>query len=574
MRYDKVIKNGLIVDGTRNQRFRGDIGIKGGNIAELGYIDALEADEVIDAEGLIVAPGFIDLHTHYDSQLYWDPYCTLSGWHGVTSVVIGNCGFGFAPMKPELRERAMLTMTRVEAIPLASMKKGMPWDWVTFPEFLDSVDRAPKAVNILPYVPVGPLLIWVLGFEDAKAGRMPTNAEHAEICRLLDEAMDAGACGWSAQRMQPESGVAVQNDFDGTPMVTDVMHDETCIELAKVLARRNDGFMQMSLFTGEQEHRHFHFEQLAQIARRPILMNTLSGFDADPRVHREELAWIESCRERGLLVIPQGNTVEAGFTFTFEEWNMWDDVPVWREATTGTIEQRKAKLSNPSIRSRLKESKQPSLGNIDDVVLVGPKLEKNKEFIDHRIALLAQKTGKHPVDALLDIVTEENLKTVCYQPAINRNIEFLRELAAYPWLVFGVSDGGAHTRFLTTGRYPTETITKVVREHAMLTLEEVHWRLSALPARVAGFKDRGMLIPGMSADIVIYDFDHLKVLDEEILHDQPGNEWRRVQRASGYRYVLVNGEITIRDDEETKTYSGRLLRGGEKRASAEQMMAG
>ena len=160
--YDIQIKGGTIVDGTRVPRYRGDVWIKDGKVAQLGGRAPGFAKKVIDASGLIVAPGFVDLHTHYDAQLFWDPYCSISSWHGVTSVVIGNCGFGFAPVHPESRDRAMLTMTRVEAIPYASMKAGMPWDWTTFPEFLDSVDRRPKAVNILPYVPVSPLLTWVM----------------------------------------------------------------------------------------------------------------------------------------------------------------------------------------------------------------------------------------------------------------------------------------------------------------------------------------------------------------------------------------------------------------------------
>src|SRR6202166_1770329 len=200
--FDTVIKGGMIIDGTRLPRFRGDIGIKDGRIAKFGRLKAHEGATVIDAGGLIVAPGFIDLHTHYDAQLFWDPYCSISSWHGVTSIVIGNCGFGFAPVRPEARERAMLTMTRVEAIPFLAMKAGMPWDWITFPEFLDSVERRPKAVNILPYMPVSPLLTWVMGLEEAKR-RPPTEREEREICRLLDEAMDVGACGWSAQRLDP-----------------------------------------------------------------------------------------------------------------------------------------------------------------------------------------------------------------------------------------------------------------------------------------------------------------------------------------------------------------------------------
>jgi len=172
--FDTVIKGGIVVDGTGRGRRRADIGIKDGVIAEIGRIPDHEGDEVLDATGMIVAPGFIDLHTHYDAQLFWDPYCTLSGWHGVTSVVIGNCGFGFAPVQPDFRERAMLTMVRTEAIPLASMKAGMPWDWVTFPEYLDSVECTPKAVNIKPFLPMNPVMIEAMGFE--RAGTHGTTA--------------------------------------------------------------------------------------------------------------------------------------------------------------------------------------------------------------------------------------------------------------------------------------------------------------------------------------------------------------------------------------------------------------
>src|SRR4051794_1790984 len=210
--YDIIIQGGTIVDGTRTPRYVTDIGIKDGKIAQIGGLKGKTADRVLNAAGRIVAPGFVDLHTHYDAQIFWDPYCTLSGWHGVTSVIIGNCGFGFAPVQPEMRERMMLSMTRVEAIPLASMREGLPWDWVTYPEFLDSLDRLPKGVNVLPYVPLGPLLVQVLGLDGAKSGRVPTPAELAELKALLNEGMDAGGCGWSAQRLPPQGGMANQRD--------------------------------------------------------------------------------------------------------------------------------------------------------------------------------------------------------------------------------------------------------------------------------------------------------------------------------------------------------------------------
>ena len=267
--FDWVIKNGTIVDGLRMPRFRGDIGVAGGVVAAIGQLDASEANRVIDATGHVVAPGFVDLHTHYDAQIFWDPWCTISGWHGVTSVAIGNCGFGFAPVAPELRERSMLSMTRNEAVSLAAMRAGMPWDWETFPEFLDSLERTPKAVNLLTYMPLNPLLVWVMGLERAKAGELPTPAETAELCRLFEEAMDAGACGFSMQRLLPDSGSDIQRDHDGSPMVTDVMHHETCLELARVLGRRNEGFIQMTLYSADRERDLREYEELAAVSGRP-----------------------------------------------------------------------------------------------------------------------------------------------------------------------------------------------------------------------------------------------------------------------------------------------------------------
>ena len=561
--YDIVIKNGLIFDGARVPRYRGDIAIRDGVIVEIGRIDEAGAARVIDAEGLHVAPGFIDLHTHYDAQLFWDPYCTLSGWHGVTSVVIGNCGFGFAPVAPEMRERAMLSMTRVEAIPFASMQQGMPWDWVSFPEYLDSVERTPKAMNILPYVPVAPLLISVLGFEDAKAGRLPTEAEHAELCRLFEEALEAGAHGWSAQRLLPDGPSAVQLDYDGTPMVTDVMHDATCEALAGVLGKRNQGFMQMTISSGSIEHDRGHMERLATLSGRPLLWNVVQAYDHKPDVHRAGLKWLASCRERGIRVYGQGVTTDAGFAFTFEDWNLWDDRPAWREATLGSVEERLAKLSDGARRPSLRGQVPLTVtGPIKDIVVTGPRTAETERWKDHTIGQVAETLGKHPVDAMLDIAVADGLRTEFFAAPPNVSLANLKDIIDDPYVLFGVSDGGAHTKFFTAGRYPTETLCRLVREHAMLSLEEAHWRLSALPATLAGFENRGVLRPGAPADIVVYDYDKLSVLPSEIVHDLPGGVWRRVQRARGYRYILVNGAVTIEDDRETNVFSGRLLRHG------------
>jgi len=561
--FDVIVKDGIVVDGTGTQRYRADVGICGGRIAKMGRLRSSDGARVLDASGMVVAPGFIDLHTHYDAQLYWDPYLSLSGWHGVTSVVIGNCGFGFAPMRPEMRERSMLTMTRVEAIPYESMRRGLPWDWVTYPEFLDSVDRQPKAVNVLPYVPVAPLLIWVMGFERAKAGELPTPAEHAELRALLHQAMDAGGCGWSAQRLHPDGPGAVQRDYDGGPMVTDIMHDETALELAHVLAERNHGFMQMAIATQDVQHDFAHVERLAEVSGRPLIYNVVQSFVRHPEAHRGLIAWLDSCRQRGVRVYGQGVTTTAAFTFTFEDWNLFDDDPAWVEATLGSTAERTHKLTDPARRERLRRYESGIVtGPIPGFTVLECFTPATKPFENLTLGEIAGRTGKHPIDAMLDIAVADDLRTVFYAESANDDRRALREIIDYQWVLPGVSDGGAHTKFFTGGRYPTEFLSRIVREDEMCSLEHAHWRLSALPAHCAGFRDRGTLAEGAPADLVVYDFARLDSLPAEVAHDFPGGEWRRIQRARGYRFVLVNGEVTIEDDRETGRHSGRLLRHG------------
>ena len=300
--------------------------------------------------------------------------------------------------------------------------------------------------------------------------------------------MDAGGCGWSAQRMLPTGPAAVQRDFDGTPMATDVMHDDTCRAFARVLGRRNEGFMQMLLVSGDNRRDRAFYEEMAELSGRPMLMNVVQAFDHRPDIHRRVLAWLESCRMRGIRVIGQGLTTDAGFNFTFEDWNLFDDSQAWCEATTGSREERKRKLADPARRQALKDDMPiTATGPLPDIVIVGPKLEKNARWEDHTLAIAGEKMGRHPVDVMLDMAVEEDLATEFFAAPPNGDIGHLREIVDNPYVLFGVSDGGAHTKFLTAGRYPTETLCKIVREHEMSSLEEVHWRLSALPAMVAGF---------------------------------------------------------------------------------------
>jgi N-acyl-D-amino-acid deacylase len=565
--FDLVVKNGMIVDGTRAPRFRDDIAIKDGKIAKIGRTQAHEAKRTIEADGLIVAPGFIDLHTHYDAQIFWDPYLTLSGWHGITSVVIGNCGFGFAPVRPKDRERAMLTMVRTEAIPLASMQAAMTpqWDWESYPQFMDALDRLPKGINLLPSVPMNPVLGYVMGIEESKTGRLPTDAEHAQMRRILNEAMDAGACGWSAQRLKPDGPSSVQRDYDGSPMNTDIMHDETCLEMARVLGERGQGHQELTLVSWDPKQDSKHFEAIAEISRRPIMYQAVASQDRYPHRHRNTIKWLERCRQKGLRIYGQGVTTDAGLSFTFEDWNLFDDSDAWRECTTGTVAERREKLGDPRHREALK-SQMPRESLItsyfDQIIITDCAKPENKKFEGLTLRKAAAQSGKDVVDTMLDLAVSEDLKTEFFAPAVNQDMNLMKDLIDNPAIPFGVSDGGAHTKFLTAGRFPTEGIIKYTREYGWLSLEDIHWRLSALPAFIAGFKDRGFLREGAPADMVVYDLAGLAVRPIEIARDLPGNEWRRVQKADGYRAIIVNGQPTFEDGECTGAISGKLLRHG------------
>ncbi len=570
--FDTVIRGGTVIDGLRTPRYQADIGIKDGRITSIGGIRDTGGAKVLDASGLIVAPGFVDLHTHYDSQVYWDPWCTISGWHGVTSVVIGNCGFGFAPCKPELRDRAMLSMERNEAVPLKCMQAGMPWDWETYPEFLDSLDRTPKGVNLLSYVGLNPLMMYVMGLEAAKS-RPSTPDELAEMCRLLDEAMTAGGCGFSAQLGGADS---VQRDYDGTPMITDMMSHDDLLAFAEVLGKHGRGFIQIA-GGGFKLH-----ERLAEVSGRPIIFNVLTlttdQHGSTTESYRTILDWLERTNARGLRIFGQAVTCDIGFEFTLQDWNLFDTSPLWRDVTLGTVPERIAKMQDEDRRAALRaeydSGRAPVAGGgteqgarasatIADLIIEDTVRDELKAFVGLSIADLAAQTGKHPIDAMLDLAVEDELGTTFVTPPRPTDIAAMKELANSPFAIPGVSDGGAHTKFLTLGAYPTEFLINLVRDNNIMDLEQAHWRLSAYPALAAGIKDRGWIREGAPADLVIYDLERLALTPQEKAYDFPEGEWRRVRKATGYRWIMVNGVPTFEDGVCTNATPGKLLRHGQ-----------
>jgi len=570
--YDLVIKRGTVIDGLLTPRYRADIGVQDGRIVEIsGNIPEDRARRVIDATGKIVAPGFVDLHTHYDSQVFWDPWCTMSGWHGVTSVVIGNCGFGFAPCKPEDRERTMLSLVRNEAVPLETMRQGMPWDWVSFREYLDSVERTPKGVNVMSFVPLAPIYGYVVGTDEAKR-RAATDEELQTMCDLLTEGMEAGGCGISAQILGSEGNV--QLDHDGTPMVTDTMSMRDLTAFCRTMGSLGRGVAQL---TGDLDLA----EVMARESGRPVIWNALlaegalnqhGGAKISPRAAIDRLKHLNE--DQGLRVFAQALTTNFASQFTFEDYNLADAIPAWREICSGTMAEKLDKFKDPARRAVLKaihDERGGLFGSgyvVDDIKVgwipldVPNGLALQDKYEGYTIGEIAAREGKHALDVLMDIALLGELKSGFETKMIMTPPESMKEIANSSVALPGVSDGGAHTKFVTTGRYPTELLGYWVREHQIMTLEEAHWRLSALPAQAAGLKGRGSIAEGMPADILVYDYEALESLPQERAWDYPAGEWRLIQKARGYDYIIVNGVITFIDGECTDATPGRLLRHG------------
>ena len=549
--FDLVIRGGIVVDGTGLPRIRADVGIRDGRVAMVsGRINAAGAKE-LDASGCIVAPGAIDLHTHYDAQLNWDPYASLSGWFGVTSLTVGQCGFGFAPTRPEDRDLNMRMMNRIEAIPLESMRQGMRWDWETFPEYMDSLDRQGLGVNVGALVPFSPLRGYVLGMIPARERTSVTEAELNQMKQILHDSMKAGAFGISADKNledRPE---------DGSWLPSHVASKEEFLALAQVMSQFGVG--QIGWTIGISDDRPEQRDMLAEMVRmsgRPlhVVLGDEEGYE-----------WLKEMREEGLPILAQLGSVPTVAEFKLSEYNLFDYMPNWVQPLVGTKEERIAKLSEDGIREGMKRDvidRPHPRTDRTQVQVVEVALERNLKYEGLSIADIAEAEGKHPLDAFLDIALDEDLETEFAHPAAAQSDEVRADRLTNPFVHISVSDGGAHTRFLVNSVWPVYFLAHWIRDRELMTLEQAHQKMSALPAWFSDMKNRGTLRVGDYADIMVYNMDELGLLYDKprFETDFPGGEKRLVQKPTGIRYIVVNGTVTFVENECTNALPGKLLR--------------
>ena len=554
--YDLVIRGGTVVDGTGIPRYKADVAVKDGRVARIsGKISPGGARE-IDASGCIVAPGAVDLHTHYDGQVNWDPYCTLSGWFGVTSLTIGQCGFGFAPTRPEDRDLNMRMMNRIEAIPLESMRLGMRWDWETFPEYLDSLDRQGLGVNIGALFPFSPMRGYVLGMIPSRERTSVTDAELNQMKQLFDEAMQVGAFGFSLDKNMED------RPEDGSFLPSHVASNEEFLGLAEVMAQYGVGHIGWTIGLGhsleESRAQRRTITEIMRISGRPLHVAALGS--------QEELDWIQEKRAEGLPLIAQRqcNVIEAEFKLS--EFNLYDYMPNWVQPLVGTAEERAAKLRDPAARAAMKRDVEEmpysirSDYNVMKVLQVAH--ERNYQYEGLTATQLGEMVGKHPLDALLDLAIDEDMETDFSTALTGRQGEEMAPLLKDPYAHISFSDGGAHTRYLTSAMWPVLWLSYWLRDRELMSLEQGIYKMSALPAWLADFNDRGTLRVGSWADVIVFNQDELGfVYDKPVFeNDFPGGERRVIQKPTGMRYIVVNGTVTFEGNDCTGALPGKLLR--------------
>jgi N-acyl-D-aspartate/D-glutamate deacylase len=557
MAYDLLIKNGTVVDGSGMPAYRGDVGVKDGKIAEIGKLSS-PADRTIDAAGRAVAPGFIDNHCHYDAQVTWDPLCTFSPEHGATTVIFGNCSLSLAPVKKGTELRLAEFLSYVEAIPM-DVLKTIEFDWETIPQYMDRLDNH-LGINIGNLIGHTAVRHYVMGDDCQKPGA--TEAQIKAMQDVVRDGMAAGALGLSVSR---EKG---HFDPQGV-LIPALWADESEIfALCDVLRDMGTGTIQAG---GGQyvELKDGMMRRLAESCGRTVVYNSLSQTMRRPNEWKEHMARIEETASLGIRAYPMCSPNRVTQDFTMKNTQVFRGLPTWHPILLMPNDEKLRLYADPEIRAKLHN--EAVVNKPDSAVGISktwwnyiwvnePALEKNRWMQFKSIGEIAEKQGKKIIDAFLDLVVEEKLETRLLQAENNIDDEALSKILTHPNAVIGLGDGGAHVQFHGGYGYITKLLGEWVREKQVMTLEQAVRRLTFDSASTFGIYDRGLLRPGMAADIVIFDPDTVKCGKEEVVHDFPAGGWRIKETSEGVTHTIVNGQVLLEDKKHTGALPGRVMR--------------
>jgi N-acyl-D-aspartate/D-glutamate deacylase len=568
MAFDLLIRNGTIVDGSGAARYQGDVGIREGRIVEIGRLRSA-AERVIDADGLIVSPGFVDGHTHMDAQVAWDRIGSCSCWHGVTTVIMGNCGFALAPCRPEEREWFARCLTAVEDIPTEAMLAGIDWTWETFPEYLATVDRLPKAINYGAYIGHSALRMYVMG--KRALTETATEEDLARMEAAVKEAIRAGAMGFSSSR------ATTHVTPDDTPVASRIADWSEVDRLVGAMANLGAGIFQVGPdISGGAAQRSFlaRLQQVAVQTGRPVMFGTISSRQGDdPNPWTYQLEYLDACAAAGARVWGQTTTRSINAIFSLKSYLPFDVLPAWRELRRLPLSEQKRRLADPATR-RLLVEEETRMKPRDNVFQGGgaattdPRKPdyanlyamQNVEWNDPTVAELAARRGQHPVEVMIDLALA-NDNQVFVQPLVNEHPDHVLGMLRHPRTLATFSDSGAHVCQEMGSSLQTHMLSYWVRNRQAFTLEQAVRKLTFDNAAAWEIADRGLVRAGYRADLVLFDEARVKPAMPTVETDLPGGARRLVQKAEGIAAVVVNGQVTLENGAPTGNLPGALLRG-------------
>jgi len=567
--HDLVIRGGTVVDGSGSKPFTADVAVDGGLITLVGKVDTKGREE-IDATGLIVTPGFVDVHTHYDGQATWDAEMAPSSWHGVTTVVMGNCGVGFAPARPDRHEWLISLMEGVEDIPGTALAEGMKWDWETFPEYLDALERLPRTVDVGTHVPHGAVRAYVLGDRE-QPGAIPTDEDVAEMSRIVEEGVRAGALGFSTSR------TVLHKSVDGELVPGTTATAEELVAIGRAMGRVGYGVFEMASDMRREWNEFGWMGQLSRETGLPVTFAALQSIAKELPLE-EQISEMRAQNDNGANIVAQialrGNGIIMAWQGTVHPFRF---KPAWAEIDGLPWDQQLAKLKDPAFKARMiaEESIMPESDIADFLNIVAngwfTHYEMDPDFnyeptADESVLARATAAGQSAAEYGYDLLMKDEGKGFIYFPILNYrdgNLDFLEDLQASDDTVNSLSDGGAHCGTICDAASPTFMLQHWVRDRkkARISLEVAIKRQCRDTAILYGLHDRGLVMPGMLADLNVIDMDRLKLGKVWLAFDLPAGGKRLLQKADGYVATIKSGQVTFREGVMQGATPGIVIRG-------------